>query len=128
MKFVFEFKVILICKKLLIASLHCSVWLLKHTGTWPGEKGVYPDVGGDDDEEGEEEDLAVVGRVVDVRPVVRAAVDWEFISDFDWICSSRLWNKFPTDKLQFVQLQWIVLENILCQVFHKKKEVLIGTP
>ena len=32
----------------------------------PGEKGVYPDVGGDDDEEGEEEDLAVVGRVVDV--------------------------------------------------------------
>ena len=32
----------------------------------PGEKGVYPDVGGDDDEQMEEEDLAVVGRVVDV--------------------------------------------------------------
>ena len=32
----------------------------------PGEKGVYPDVGGDDDEQMEEEDLAVVGHVVDV--------------------------------------------------------------
>ena len=41
----------------------------------PGEKGIYPDVGGDDDEEGEEEDLAVVRGVVDVRPVVRAAVN-----------------------------------------------------
>ena len=40
----------------------------------PGEKGIYPDVGGDDDEQREEEDLAVVGRVVDIRPVVRAAV------------------------------------------------------
>ena len=102
MKFVFEFKVILICKKLLIASLHCSVWLLKHTGTWPGEKGVYPDVGGDDDEEGEEEDLAVVGRVVDVRPVVRAAVNW-----FDFIQNRacRLCDKFPTDELQCVELQ-----------------------
>ena len=40
----------------------------------PCEEGVNPDVGGDDDEEGEEEDLAVVGRVVDVRPVVGAKV------------------------------------------------------
>ena len=38
----------------------------------PGEESVYPDVGGDDDEQREEEDLAVVGRVVDVRPVVWA--------------------------------------------------------
>ena len=41
----------------------------------PVEKGVYPDVGGDDNEQGEEEDLAVVRGVVDVRPVVRAAVN-----------------------------------------------------
>ena len=127
MKFVFEFKVILICKKLLIASLHCSVWLLKHTGTWPGEKGVYPDVGGDDDEEGEEEDLAVVRGVVDVRPVVRAAVNWQchpfhlkFRFDFIQFCCSRLWDKFPTDELQCVEVQWLVLENILCQLLGQK--------
>ena len=74
-------------------SLHCSVWLLKSVNILvlhsidkiilpPGEKGIYPDVGGDDDEQREEEDLAVVGRVVDVRPVVRAAVyfnlNWQF--------------------------------------------------
>ena len=40
----------------------------------PGEECVDPGVGGDDDDEGEEEDLAVVSRVIDVRPVVRAAV------------------------------------------------------
>ena len=41
----------------------------------PGEEHIDPDVGGDDDEEWEEKDFAVVGRVVDVRPVVRAAVN-----------------------------------------------------
>ena len=39
----------------------------------PGEENVDPGVGGDDDDEGQEEDLAVVQRVVDVRPVVGAA-------------------------------------------------------
>ena len=38
----------------------------------PGQENVYPDVGGDDDDERDEEDLAVVQRVVDVRPVVGA--------------------------------------------------------
>ena len=32
----------------------------------PGQEGVDPDVGGHDDHQGEEEDLAVVGGVVDV--------------------------------------------------------------
>ena len=40
----------------------------------PGEECVDPGVGGDDDDEGEEEDLAVVSRVVDVIPVGRAAI------------------------------------------------------
>ena len=40
----------------------------------PGEERVDPGVGGDDDDEGEEEDLAVVSRVVDVIPVGRAAI------------------------------------------------------
>ena len=40
----------------------------------PGEECVDPCVGGDDDDEGEEEDLAVVSRVVDVIPVGRAAI------------------------------------------------------
>ena len=52
-----------------------QIWLnLSYKLIKPGEEGVDPDVGCDNDEEGEEEDLAVVGRVVDVRPVVRAAV------------------------------------------------------
>ena len=38
----------------------------------PGEENVDPGVSGDDDDEREKEDLAVVQRVVDVRPVVRA--------------------------------------------------------
>ena len=37
----------------------------------PGQDCVDPDVGGHDDDEGEEEDLTVVGGVVDVRPVDR---------------------------------------------------------
>ena len=37
----------------------------------PGEENIDPGVGGDDDDERDEEDLAVVQRVVDVRPVVR---------------------------------------------------------
>ena len=40
----------------------------------PGEENVDPGVGGDDDDEGQEEDLAVVQRVVDVRPVVWAVL------------------------------------------------------
>ena len=39
----------------------------------PGEENIDPSVGGNDDDEGQEEDLAVVQRVVDVRPVVGAA-------------------------------------------------------
>ena len=38
----------------------------------PGQEDVYPGVGGDYDDEREEEDIAVVEGVVDVRPVVRA--------------------------------------------------------
>ena len=38
----------------------------------PGQENIDPGVGGDDDDEGQEKDLAVVQRVVDVRPVVRA--------------------------------------------------------
>ena len=38
----------------------------------PGEENVDPCVGCNDDDEGQEEDLAVVERVVDVGPVVRA--------------------------------------------------------
>ena len=50
-----------------------QIWLnLSYKLIKPGEEGVDPDVGCDNDEEGEEEDLAVVGRVVDVRPVVGA--------------------------------------------------------
>ena len=38
----------------------------------PGEKNIDLGVSGDDDDEWDDEDLAVVERVVDVRPVVRA--------------------------------------------------------
>ena len=40
----------------------------------PVEECVYPDVGGDEDKQGEEEDLAVVQRVVDVGPVGGAEI------------------------------------------------------
>ena len=43
----------------------------------PVEECVYPDVGGDEDKQGEKKDLAVVQRVVDVRPVVRAGTRLE---------------------------------------------------
>ena len=39
----------------------------------PGEQDIDLDVGGEDDDEGQEEDLGVVQRVVDVRPVRGAA-------------------------------------------------------
>ena len=41
-------------------------WLL-------GEQDVDLDMGGEDNEEGKQENLSVVDRVVDVRPVRRAA-------------------------------------------------------
>ena len=40
----------------------------------PVEECVYPDVGGDEDKQGEKEDLAVVQRVVDVGPVGGAEI------------------------------------------------------
>ena len=44
----------------------------------PGEKHVDPYVGGDNDDERQEEDLGVVHHVVDVRPVVWADKNIEF--------------------------------------------------
>ena len=45
----------------------------------PGEKHVDPYVGGDNDDERQEEDLGVVHHVVDVRPVVWAdKKHWNF--------------------------------------------------
>ena len=38
----------------------------------PGQEDIDPGVGGNNDDEREEEDIAVVERVVDIRPVVRA--------------------------------------------------------
>ena len=40
----------------------------------PWEQGVYPDVGGDNDKEREEEYLTVVGGVVDIRPMGSAVI------------------------------------------------------
>ena len=40
----------------------------------PVEECVYPDVGGDEDKQGEKKDLAVVQCVVDVGPVGRAEI------------------------------------------------------
>ena len=42
----------------------------------PGEENIDPGVCGDDDDEGQEEDLAVVQSVVDVRPVVRTETNY----------------------------------------------------
>ena len=44
----------------------------------PGEKHVDPYVGGDNDDERQEEDLRVVHHVVDVRPVVWADKNIDF--------------------------------------------------
>ena len=47
----------------------------------PGQENIDPGVSGDDDDERQEEDLAVVERVVDVGPVVRAEnkLLWEIL-------------------------------------------------
>ena len=41
----------------------------------PGEQDIDLDVGGEDDDEGQEEDLGVVEGVVDVRPVRGATAE-----------------------------------------------------
>ena len=45
----------------------------------PVEECVYPDVGGDENKKREKEDLAVVQCVVDVPPVIGAAMEWFFM-------------------------------------------------
>ena len=47
-------------------------WLFDYNEK-PGEQDIDLDVGGEDDDEGQEEDLGVIQRVVDVRPVRGAA-------------------------------------------------------
>ena len=97
-----------------ILVLHMYYWKDIFLQLPPGEESVYPDVGGDDDEQREEEDLAVVGRVVDVRPVVWAEnlncqFHWfDFIQSCSGInspqmhsnmrsCSWRLFGRCPTN-------------------------------